>query len=87
MLGPKGLMPAEKRGTVTTELARAINEARGKVTWRGDRIGVVRLGVGRIQFDSNQVEENIKKFIDGLRNGLIIDTAPGQPRRCMWLFL
>ncbi|TIB72732.1 hypothetical protein E3Q18_01099 [Wallemia mellicola] len=86
MLGPKGLMPAEKRGTVTTELAKAINEARGKVTWRGDRIGVVRLGVGRIQFDSNQVEENIKKFIDGLRNGMIIDTAPGQPRRCRFYY-
>lgn len=75
-------MPAEKRGTVTTNLGSAINEARGKVGWRGDRVGVVRLGVGRIQFEGNQLEENIKKFVDGLRGGNIVDTAPGQPRRC-----
>ncbi|TIA90412.1 hypothetical protein E3P99_01563 [Wallemia hederae] len=81
MLGPKGLMPAEKRGTVTTDIAGAINEARGKVGWRGDRVGVVRLSVGRIQFEGAQLEENIKRFVDGLRAGSIVDTAPGQPRR------
>ena len=75
-------MPAEKRGTVMTDIAGAINEARGKVGWRGDRVGVVRLGVGRIQFQGAQLEDNIKTFVDGLRAGSIVDTAPGQPRRC-----
>ncbi|TIB06579.1 hypothetical protein E3P96_00298 [Wallemia ichthyophaga] len=84
MLGPKGLMPAEKRGTVTTDIPSAINEARGKVGWRGDRVGVVRLGVGRIQFQGGQLEENIRQFVDGLRSGAIVDAAPGQPRRREW---
>lgn len=41
-LGPKGLMPSTRRGTVTTELANAIQEARGGLDWRADARGVVR---------------------------------------------
>ena len=84
ILGPKGLMPAEKRGTVTEDIFNAINVNKNKISFRGDRIGVVRLGIGRIGFRDDQVEDNVRLFVDGLRNGTIVDHTPGQPRRCMF---
>ena len=45
-LGPKGLMPSAKRGTVATDIAQAVKEARGGLDWKGDSKGVVRAGEG-----------------------------------------
>lgn len=44
LLGPKGLMPSVKRGTVATDVAQAVKEARGGLDWKGDAKGVVRAG-------------------------------------------
>lgn len=44
LLGPKGLMPSAKRGTVATDIAQAVKEARGGLDWKGDSKGVVRAG-------------------------------------------
>ena len=50
LLGPKGLMPSVKRGTVATDVAEAVREARGGLDWRGDSKGVVRAGQSFIGF-------------------------------------
>lgn len=47
-LGPKGLMPSAKRGTVATDIAQAVKEARGGLDWKGDSKGVVRAGVSSL---------------------------------------
>ena len=67
ILGPRGLMPSPKTGTVTTNISYAIKEAkRGKVDFRMDKTGCVHLGVGKISFSSEAILENIKTFKEAL---------------------
>lgn len=47
LLGPRGLMPSAKRGTVATDIEKAVKEARGGLDWKGDSKGVVRAGASR----------------------------------------
>jgi large subunit ribosomal protein L1 len=59
VLGPRGLMPNPKVGTVTTDVAKAVREAKaGKVEYRVDKAGVVHCTVGRKSFDSKRLHEN-----------------------------
>ena len=61
VLGPKGLMPNPKTGTVTTDLAKAIKEIKlGKVEYRLDKNANMHLTVGRVSFDTNVLVENLK---------------------------
>ena len=74
LLGPKGLMPSAKRGTVTAEIGKAIKEARGGLDWMGTSIGsstkgsskdksdrgVVAVAIGRMDFDEEQIRENVR---------------------------
>ncbi|KDN44374.1 ribosomal protein L1 [Tilletiaria anomala UBC 951] len=65
-LGPRGLMPSAKRGTVAAtaeEMQQAIQEAKGAMDWRGDRQGVVRGAVGRIHFTPEDLKRNITSFL------------------------
>lgn len=61
VLGPKGLMPNPKSGTVTTEIAKAVKEAKaGKLEYRVDSEGIIHLGIGKVSFSEKDLEENIK---------------------------
>ena len=67
VLGPRGLMPSPKTGTVTMDIARAIEEIKkGKVEFRVDKQGGVHLAVGKISFPEEKLCENAAKVIDAL---------------------
>jgi large subunit ribosomal protein L1 len=65
VLGPRGLMPSPRAGTVTPEVAKVIQEYKaGKVEFRNDSGGNVHAVVGKLSFDSGKLQENVQAFID-----------------------
>ena len=67
ILGPRGLMPNAKTGTVTFELEKAINEVKaGKIEFRVEKAGIVHVPVGKISFGAQKLTENVKAFLDKL---------------------
>jgi large subunit ribosomal protein L1 len=65
VLGPRGLMPSPRAGTVTPEVARVVREYKaGKVEFRNDAGGNVHAVVGRLSFDEQKLRENIRAFVD-----------------------
>jgi len=65
LLGPRGLMPTPKAGTVTTEIGRTVREySAGKVEYRNDKTGNVQAAVGRMSFDEQKLTENIEFFVN-----------------------
>jgi large subunit ribosomal protein L1 len=65
VLGPRGLMPSPRAGTVTPDVARVVKEYKaGKVEFRNDSGGIVHAVVGRLSFEPKKLEENIQAFID-----------------------
>jgi len=67
ILGPRGLMPNPKTGTVTFEVGRAIRETKaGKVEFRVDKTGVVHAPVGKVSFDNERLVENAQALIDAV---------------------
>src|SRR5215208_2584889 len=67
VLGPRGLMPNPKTGTVTADVARAVTETKaGKVEFRVDKTGVIHAPVGKVSFDSERLTENAKSLIDAV---------------------
>ena len=64
ILGPKGLMPNPKTGTVTTDVAGAVKNAKaGQVNFRVDKKGNIHAGIGKASFDAKQIEENLTTFL------------------------
>lgn len=64
VLGPRGLMPTPKAGTVTTDIAKAIQELQGgKIEFKLDKHGVINNGVGKLPFEDEKLVENILAFI------------------------
>lgn len=67
ILGPRGLMPNPKTGTVTTDIARAVTEFKGgRLEYRTDKVGNVHLRVGKASFTREQLVENIRAVLDEL---------------------
>jgi len=67
VLGPRGLMPNPKTGTVTFDVAKAIKEVKaGKVEFRVDKAGIVHCGIGKINFNAAQIAENARAVIDAV---------------------
>ena len=68
VLGPKGLMPNPKAGTVTTDVAKAVKESKaGKIEYRVDKQSIVHVGVGKVSFGANKLLENATAFFDSLK--------------------
>jgi large subunit ribosomal protein L1 len=67
VLGPRGLMPNPKTGTVTTDIARAVREIKaGKVEFRVDKTGIVHAPVGKTSFDASRLLENAHALVDSV---------------------
>ena len=65
ILGPRGMMPNPKAGTVTMDVGRAVREIKaGKIEFRVDKTGNVHAPIGKVSFSETQLEENLKAFMD-----------------------
>lgn len=85
VLGPRGLMPTPKAGTVTTDVAKAVQELKaGKVEFKVDKGGVVNNMLGKISFDKKSLYENVEAFLAAL-NRAKPSTAKGQYLKSMFL--
>ena len=68
VLGPKGLMPNPKTGTVTNDIKGTIeNINKGLVAYKNDKAGTIHAAIGKISFDNNKIAENITSFIDEIK--------------------
>src|SRR5256712_6821216 len=85
ILGPRGLMPNPKSGTVTQDVARAVREVKGgKVEFRTDKFGIVHAPIGKVSFDQQQLHQNLTALVDALiRNKP--STSKGQYLRTFYL--
>jgi ribosomal protein L1 len=68
LLGPRGLMPNPKSGTVTVDIDKAVAEAKaGRVEYRVDTTGIIHLGVGKVSFSATQLQQNIQAVLASVR--------------------
>ncbi|AXX90660.1 50S ribosomal protein L1 [Arcobacter suis] len=78
ILGPKGLMPNPKTGTVTMDVTKAVNDAKGgQVTYRVDKKGNMQAGIGKVSFSAEAIRENAAAFISAI-NKAKPSTAKGR---------
>ncbi len=76
ILGPRGLMPNPKVGTVTTDVTKAVQEAKsGRVQFRIDKAGIIHCPIGRVSFDQEDLEENLNALVAAL-----IKARPGSAK-------
>lgn len=67
VLGPRGLMPNPKTGTVTMDVAKAVSEVKaGKIDFKVDKTGIVHAGIGKVSFQANMIAENARELLTTL---------------------
>ena len=67
ILGPRGLMPNPKSGTVSNDVSKAVSELKaGKIEFRVDKEGIVHVGIGKLSFDADKIVENFNTFMDAI---------------------
>jgi len=65
ILGPRGLMPNPKSGTVTMDIGKAVRDVKqGKIDFKVDKFGIIHSRIGKVSFDSGQIADNIREFIN-----------------------
>src|SRR5574344_461853 len=65
ILGPRGLMPNPKTGTVTMEIGKAVNEVKaGKIDVKVDKTGIIHASIGKVSFDAKSLQENAQEFLN-----------------------
>ncbi len=85
ILGPRGLMPNPKSGTVTMEIGKAIAEVKaGKIDFKVDKFGIVHTSIGKVSFDPQKIAENAKEFVNTL-NKLKPSAAKGTYIKSIYL--
>lgn len=68
LLGPKGLMPNPKSGTITADIAKAIKEAKaGRVEYRVDQAGIVHMGIGKVSFGAEKLQQNAEVVVSSIK--------------------
>jgi len=67
ILGPRGMMPSERRGTVTNDIKGFMRRLGGSSEWKGDKMGTVRCAIGKLTFPPNDVITNINTFLHSVR--------------------
>lgn len=68
VLGPRGLMPNPKSGTVTNEIGKAVEEVKkGKIDFKVDKNGIIHTPIGKASFDEKKIKENAKEFLNTIR--------------------
>ncbi len=69
VLGPKGLMPNPKSGTVTTDVAKAVSESKaGRVEYRVDSTGIIHVGVGKVSFGADKIGQNVRAIFASIKH-------------------
>jgi large subunit ribosomal protein L1 len=67
VLGPRNLMPNPKTGTVTNDVAAAVNEVKGgKIAFKVDKVGIIHASIGRVSFDADKIAENSQELINAI---------------------
>ena len=67
VLGPRGLMPSPKAGTVTPDVAKAVEEAKaGKIEYRLDKTNIIHCPIGKVSFGAEKLQENYKTLLDAI---------------------
>ena len=67
VLGPRGLMPNHKLGTVTMDVADAVKAAKGgQIEYRADKAGIIHAGIGKASFSAENIEKNLRFFVDAV---------------------
>ncbi|OBZ82195.1 50S ribosomal protein L1 [Choanephora cucurbitarum] len=67
VLGPKGLMPTVKKGTVTDDIANTVRTSKSSFDFKADKHGVLHTGIGKVSFEGNDIEANLKAILEELR--------------------
>jgi len=85
ILGPRGLMPNPKSGTVTMDIGKAVAEVKaGKIDFKVDKFGIVHTSIGKVSFDPQKIVENAKEFVSTL-NKLKPSAAKGTYIKSIYL--
>lgn len=85
VLGPRGLMPNPKSGTVTMEISKAVKEVKqGKIDFKVDKAGIVHAAIGKVSFEPHKIVDNAREFL-GMINKLKPSSAKGTYIRSIFL--